>query len=263
MLDSQGRNGGSSDVKQVGISNDNSCLDRSSPSSTAGPSSTTSDAMPTRAGATSPSATSTHGVSAGIIIGAIAGGLILIAVLGGLVYFFLRKQNPRRHPRSDIDLSFEPTGATSRVYPYPISSSTNLTRPYAPPDSVPIAEYEPRPFILPPRDPEPLSYAQSRHSRTNSQSELLSPGPSDHSGPPRTFTSTAQRKAAMAGLTAYKPSRFILHTDLDEEPHDEEVIELPPQYSENRRPLEIVDSHATHSPPPTQPPPDHTTPGSS
>jgi len=45
----------------------------------------------------------------------------------------------------------------------------------------------------------------------------------------------ARNKAAMAGQTAYKPSRFIVHTDAEDElppPNDEGVVELPPQYTE-------------------------------
>lgn len=67
---------------------------------------------------------------------------------------------------------------------------------------------------------------------------LHSPGQSTSRG----SMSTAQRKAAMAGLSSYKPSRFILHTDVDDEiPQVDEhgVVELPPQYSETRRALTV------------------------
>lgn len=51
--------------------------------------------------------------------------------------------------------------------------------------------------------------------------------------------SAAQRKAAQAGMSAPSPTRrIILHTDIEDElppPQEEEVIELPPQYSERRR----------------------------
>lgn len=56
----------------------------------------------------------------------------------------------------------------------------------------------------------------------------------------RDSMSTAQRKAAVAGVSTYKPSRFILHTDLDDAlppPNEDGVVELPPQYSERRNPL--------------------------
>ena len=49
-------------------------------------------------------------------------------------------------------------------------------------------------------------------------------------------SSAARRKAAQAGVPTYQaPARFILHTDIEDlppPPQEEEVIELPPQYSE-------------------------------
>jgi len=258
MLDSQERNGGSSDVKQVGITDDSSCLNSSSPSSTTtspssattSPSSTSSSTASTMPAAPSSSTSPSHGLSAAVIIGAAAGGLVSIAVLGGLVLFFLRKQNSR-HVRSDIDLSYESTSA-SNIRPYTISSSTNLSQQYSPPPHFdPPAQYEHRPFIPPP-DPEPLSYPRSRHSMTNSQSELLSPE-LEQSGSSSSFMSTAQRKAGMVGVTSYQPSRFVLHTDVDDAPHEEELIELPPQYSDNRRPLQLLDQDVELYPPRTGP----------
>jgi len=256
MIDSEGRNGGSSDIKQVGISNDDTCLNSTSPSSTARPTPTSTSSTSTTPVPPS-SGSSSHGLSTGVIIGAGAGGLILIGVLAGLVFFCLRRrQDSRRHVRSDIDLSYGPTGAAPNVYPYPISSSTNLNRPDSPPPHspphhfVPPTQYEPRPFVPPP-ELSSLPYLHGRHSTTNSQSELLSTEPGEQSGSFSGSMSTAQRKAGMAGVTSYKPSRFILHTDADEAPQEEEIIELPPQYSDNRRPLQLLDP--TSSPPSGQP----------
>lgn len=66
------------------------------------------------------------------------------------------------------------------------------------------------------------------------------------------ITSSGARKAAMAGVATYKPPpRFILHTDLEElqpPPEEDEIIELPPQYSESRAPI----AGLTNTPP--QPP---------
>jgi hypothetical protein len=64
--------------------------------------------------------------------------------------------------------------------------------------------------------------------------------------------STAQRKAAMAGVSAYKPSRFIVHTDVEDElppPNQDGVVELPPQYSERRGPLATTGSTSRDIPP--------------
>lgn len=59
----------------------------------------------------------------------------------------------------------------------------------------------------------------------------------------RDSMSTTQRKAAMAGVTSYKPSRFIVHTDVEDDlppPNEDGIVELPPQYSERRGPLKSV-----------------------
>lgn len=59
-----------------------------------------------------------------------------------------------------------------------------------------------------------------------------------------TTMTAAARKAAAAGIPANPnpvPARFIMHTDLEDTvpplPVQDEVIELPPQYSERRAPL--------------------------
>jgi len=269
-VDSEGRNGGSSDIEQVGNSDDSTCLDGSSPSSTA-LSTPTSTSTPTT---TAPAPAAPSKLSTGVIMGAVGGAVILIAALVGLTFFFLRMRNSRRHPRSDIDLSYEPTRAP--LYPHNISSSTNLTRPDPPPDSplpphhapmyssaVPPSQYEPRPFILPPSDSQSSIYPHSRHSTTNSRSDLLSGDFGEQNTSSSSSMSTSQRKAAMAGVTSYKPSRFIVHTDLDETltTQEEEIVELPPQYSESRRPLQLLNPSEPTSPS-TQPPYHSTVPHS-
>jgi len=48
---------------------------------------------------------------------------------------------------------------------------------------------------------------------------------------------SAQRKAMQAGVSTYTPSRFIVHTDVEDvypPPNEDGVVELPPQYSERR-----------------------------
>jgi hypothetical protein len=110
-----------------------------------------------------------------------------------------------------------------KAYRYP---SPNIATPptvtplaFMPP---PSGQYEPRPFNL---------TSSSLHSRSISKtdSELPYDGELSQSG---------RQKAAMAGVSAYKPSRFILHTDVDEVVPDEEqdIVELPPQYTDRRQP---------------------------
>lgn len=74
-----------------------------------------------------------------------------------------------------------------------------------------------------------------------------------------TTLTAAQRKAAMAGESNYKPpSRFILHTDIEDDlppPNDDGVVELPPQYTERRMPItDPLQAALPSSPPPTNPP---------
>jgi len=43
-------------------------------------------------------------------------------------------------------------------------------------------------------------------------------------------------------MSAYKPSRFILHTDVEEAfPIEEDIVELPPQYTDRRQPPNEVE----------------------
>lgn len=47
----------------------------------------------------------------------------------------------------------------------------------------------------------------------------------------------------MAGVTAHKPSRFVVHTDAEDglpQPNNDGVVELPPQYSERRGVLGVA-----------------------
>ena len=58
------------------------------------------------------------------------------------------------------------------------------------------------------------------------------------------MSSSGRRKAAMAGMSSYQPAtRFIVHTDAEDgvPAGEDEVVELPPQYSERRAPA------ATHT----------------
>ena len=57
------------------------------------------------------------------------------------------------------------------------------------------------------------------------------------------MSSSGRRKAAMAGMSSYQPTRFIVHTDAEDNVPEVEpdVVELPPQYSVRQTPT------ATHS----------------
>lgn len=110
----------------------------------------------------------------------------------------------------------------------------------------------------------PSESSYSQHQRGPSGSDVggamsaVGGAMSMRSGDTSSMTSSARRKAAMAGIPSVPkpPTRYIVHTDLEEElPEEEpEVVELPPQYSERRAPIPVLSSYA--APPPGAPAPD-------
>ncbi|KAF9481016.1 hypothetical protein BDN70DRAFT_931251 [Pholiota conissans] len=130
-----------------------------------------------------------------------------------------------------------PRQQQSQLYP----PSQNYSSGHPPPPAIdPFTQQYPTP---PSTDFNPLTPTTGQTS-SNRQSTSTS-------------TSAAQRKAAAAGVTPYKPSRFIVHTDVEDvlpPTAEEEVIELPPQYTERRGPQPQIPNplsspvYAGHSP---------------
>ncbi|KAG7450590.1 uncharacterized protein BT62DRAFT_524146 [Guyanagaster necrorhizus] len=255
MADSEGRQGGSSDVKTVGISTDQSCIDDSSPSSTATPSSTSLPSTSSTTSATTSTTTSSSGTSIGAIAGTVLGGLVFLAAVITLALFFLRRKRDRdnrwdngtdleRHSRrlqSDIDLAdgYDARGhantPSGSAFPFFVRGTD-----YAPttPDSEAADHYN---RGMPDSQPNPFASPQDHdHSPTS-----IDPFTAHHHSQPSgsQTMSSAQRKAATAGAASYTPSRFILHTDADDvplpPPNEDGVVELPPQYSERTAPQSI------------------------
>jgi len=100
MTDSQGRQGGSSDIRIVGVSGDSTCLTGSLPTSTQSPpgssqsapstTSLQSQASSTSAGSTSGSAS--NGISIAVIAGSVSGGLLCLAVVITLFLLFTKRK---------------------------------------------------------------------------------------------------------------------------------------------------------------------------
>lgn len=91
MMDSQGRTGGISDIEQVSLSSDTSCLGVNSPSSTASsPSQTSSQSTP--------SSTSSSTSSAGVIAGATVGGVAFLGLMIVLGICCKRKMSRSSEP---------------------------------------------------------------------------------------------------------------------------------------------------------------------
>ena len=281
MTDAQGGQGGSSDIRVVGVSDDSSCLDNSSPSSTlAAPSPTPPSSSP-GSGPSPPPTAPSHGISTAAIAGTVIASLLFLAVIITLGLFFLRKKlsqpsgNVRRLPgtlESEIDLSFDSRQAPvvtpynmPQSYDRPYSSNADPSLnadPFQDPQatSQPVTRYQmPSQYNRPGtfRSPSQHYPLVSGHTPQNPVTDPSTPSLPRTDPPQSTLApspSTSQRKAAMAGVNAHQPSKFILHTDADDDlpqPSDDGVIELPPQYSE-RRILGVAnptpDSNAGHPP---------------
>jgi hypothetical protein len=123
----------------------------------------------------------------------------------------------------------------------------SLQGPFHPP-----AHYQPHSQYLSSRLPEsenPFSAPSDASSYSQSQHPDVDPFMEQTS-----TVSSGQRKSGMAGLTGYKPSRFVLHTDAEDDipPNEDGVVELPPQYSATRPPakgLQQATSTSFSSPP--------------
>jgi hypothetical protein len=283
MTDAQGRQGGSSDIRVVGLSDDSTCLSNSSPSSTSASPSPTASTSPSSNSTSGPSALPTtpppHGISIAAIAGTVIASLLFLAVIITLGLFLLKKYTSqtsgkvKRLPRtleSEIDLSFDSrqTPSVPRNYDpdlaprhYPNANPSLDANPFQDPPSQ-LTHYQ-----IPSQIQHPGTFqSPSQHHPSDSGYTLEDPFPTDSSlpylsgtenelTPPQLApsTSTSQRKAAMTGVKAYKPSRFIVHTDADDDlpqPNHDGVIELPPQYSEHRRMSGVAnptpDSNAGH-----------------
>ncbi|KAG6842270.1 hypothetical protein C0991_000240 [Blastosporella zonata] len=306
MVDAQGRSGGTSDIKTVGITDDATCLNTISPSSTAA-SVTSTSATSTSTNSQSTSATSSvsptataqpdQNTSIAAIAGTVIGALVFLAVIITLGLFLLRRRrdnssNNRRN--TELDLTYDPTH-THGNYPYsagggvasasasplalnpggneqdfnPFSDNahpqqsynhgSHTTPSYQSPSLYPASQYQhseyqshfqdhaqyqtshyPSEYSIPPShsqqhslgsEPDPFN----PYPLTSNAPHAIQPF--DTSDAASTTMSSAQRKAAMAGTSAYTPSRFIMHTDVEDElppPNQDGIVELPPQYSERR-----------------------------
>ncbi|KAF8971399.1 hypothetical protein BDZ97DRAFT_1753221 [Flammula alnicola] len=312
MTDAQGRPGGSSDVRIVNSSDDNTCLVSNSPSSTANPPSPATTASPSSTSSsatTTPSSPPSNGFSIAAIAGTVIGALLFLAVVITLGLFFLRRRHDaslagnggdpfRRQSQrvgSRMDLTYDPPPGTYGLQP-PLNSGPAATPyPYSPGLIAPLASNpffdSPSPSqhqLSPSQYDASTQYADSRYQLSEADQyemplqpqhpgpyqslpQIYPPPPNypplnrpmdpfNAASPPmlpgteiepftmeastsRDSMSTAQRKVAMAGATTYKPSRFMVHTDVEDvlpPPNEDGVIELPPQYSERHGTLGVA-----------------------
>ncbi|EED82753.1 predicted protein [Postia placenta Mad-698-R] len=282
MVDSKGRQGGSTPIDQVGVTNDATCLTGSYPSSLAvHPSATFTSSSASATSTSTPSGSSSKSsVSGGAIAGGVIGGIVGLAAIALLAYYFLRRNRRTRgrfyddgvyqayragrSKKQNVDLVHETSedAPPAIVQPYPLFNPSEFG------DGSDLgAVSSVSNLIQPGSHPGYMPYTHSTHSRqmsdgTSAFPESM-PGLRDSfssSSNAQSISSGARRKAAMAGMPAYQPpARFILHTDA------EDVIELPPQYSAFRAPsatAQSADEASTSGDDVLPPPPPFTSGGS-
>ena len=246
--DSRGPGAGGSVNTAIGNSpsQNSSCLDNSSPSSTAG---TPAGAIQTGLGGTGNNTTSSgggsSGTNAGAVAGGVLGGLAALVIVGLLTFLFVRKRRHQRHPVTHgVDLL--PEGA--------------LRDPDQPPEF-----YQPEPFIVPASTIDAEENGGTTASRrtmsdigrrysavsTTDQSEsgyVTTTGTSGNmlavgGGGRNTSYGPASSRKSPSGLPTLRPVNFLQHEDAGELPEasgsgqadEPETVELPPSYNSVRR----------------------------
>ncbi|OCH96068.1 hypothetical protein OBBRIDRAFT_787521 [Obba rivulosa] len=149
MTDSKGRQGGSTQIDTVGMSDTSACLTGNYPTSVANPpsasTSSTSSASASSSSAASNSGSNSKdssGTSGATIAGAVIGSLLGIAVAASLVIFFMRKRRTRTGQYYDDEgvYAYRPTPTTN-----PVDLIHDSAGPAATPDPV----IHPYPFTQP------------------------------------------------------------------------------------------------------------------
>lgn len=297
MTDSQGNQGGTSQIYLVNMSDDATCLDKNSPASvTNAPSATTPVASkPTKSatsstssatGTSAPDTSSDSKTSGGTIAAAIIGCIVALFIVGTLIWFYVRRRRGAsvlkgrffgKFQKKEVDLMHDPgLPPPATVSPYPLyhpqagsqqdvvptpNSTFNLLGAQPRSSGDPFADgagsgYTPSaatfahpPTTAPTSQFPPAFHRGSMHEGSVHGSAMGRPDEGSTASWDQTVTSGMRRKAAAAGVSPYAPSaRFILHTDIEDDlppPPEDEVIELPPQYSERRAPARPVAGPST------------------
>ncbi|KAF7339523.1 Methionine vitamin-b12 [Mycena sanguinolenta] len=229
MVDAQGQSGGSY-LDTVGLSGDASCINSQSPSSTIVPGSAS-----TSSSTAVPAAPSSN---TGVIAGSVLGALVFLAVLITLGLFFLRQRQEKKKARmavgefrrsrpldpSEMDLTYDAQQNSNSPF---MSTSTPSNSVFGTPSHYQHSQY----LASRPETENPF------HAPTQSTSHSADIEPFMEQM--SSSTSAGHRKSAMAGSSNYKPSRYVVHTDAEDEdlvPNEDGVVELPPEYKESRRP---------------------------
>ena len=236
--------GGSSDIKLVGASGDGSCLNSTYPTSTSNPPTPTSSTNSSTS-STSQSDKKSSGPNAVTLALASLGGVLALAIAAALIFFYFQRKRKRENAYSEGSYPYRGKRGSRRV-------SLDLEEPRPVDDT---RDDQTVSYITPFSDTQAASSSDHlRHSREDFQDGHLVPPRS------RATSSNGRSKASQAG--SFRNPRFIVHTDVEDaipEDGDEEVIELPPTYSERRGPAppSMVGTSLYTDSQPTPPPSQH------
>ncbi|KAI0033428.1 hypothetical protein K488DRAFT_69900 [Vararia minispora EC-137] len=230
VTDSLGRTGGNSDISPIIQTGDTTCLTGTFPSSTFAPSSTSVPGS-TATSSSAPSSSNATTISGGTIGAIIAAVLVGFGAIIALTLFWRkhRQETSRygRRPRQRVDLGYVPEPYTlaapnafgTELYDHSPSSSTALVNTIG--GQIGHQDVQNRDA----QSQRPLSEYEA-HGRHRSISTTMTDP----------FAATS-RSSKIAALREQAQRRYVLHTDAADESEGDDVIELPPQYSENRRPI--------------------------
>ncbi|KZT06014.1 uncharacterized protein LAESUDRAFT_759898 [Laetiporus sulphureus 93-53] len=167
MTDSEGRSGGSTQIDNVGISDDNSCLTGSYPSSVANHPSATSSSISTSSSVTSTAVSDStkSTASGGTIAGAVVGGMVGAGIIAGAFLFFLLRRRRNVQYFADGEFGYR-TGR--RQKDVDLSNETD--------DDMPPAAIHPYPFF------NPADGAADNRTAPHSTISLMHTGGSVHGG---------------------------------------------------------------------------------
>jgi hypothetical protein len=142
-------------------------------------------------------------------------------------------------PTSTASLPMAPDASEFKPYlAHPPQGAMNLHPSAHPSNSVssmaslPVPlDTEFNPYLL-----HPLPPAHIPQPQTPPNHYLDSSSYTDDEKSASSMTSTVRREATLPGEMSYKPTRFVLHTDLDDDIREnlEGVVDLPPQYTDRR-----------------------------
>ncbi|CAA7258677.1 unnamed protein product [Cyclocybe aegerita] len=242
MTDSQGRTGGTSDIRVVKLSGDQSCL---STSTSAGTSSTT-----TSSGSQNTDSGGTGGSNEGkksnvaAIAGGAAAGVVALLLAGLLAFLFMRRKKTQPSQKTDLTaVPFLPAppddGSQGHRPVFRAQSPQSTHNTHGSISQKGLLSHSSHPSFSGSPNTSPMM------SEFGADQTRLQPGPSLSGYPPHRPLSAESLSGGHSQYPPQPPQRVILHTDIAESMPMDEPLELPPQYSAGRAPIPGLPSSTT------------------